>query len=224
MNRYDRNRIITLEEQAYLADRKVCVIGCGGIGGYSIEMLARFGIGTLTVVDGDVFCESNLNRQLLCLSHSIGKSKAFTAGERIAAINADIHVNVISAYVDSDNITEIIDGHDIVLDALDSNDVRGIVLNACAVKRTPFVYGAIAGWYGQVATVFPEDIWFRDFLEGLDNKGIEVQIGNPAFTPAMVASIQVSEAVKLLLNKGKLLRNQLLYIDMLNGEIDYIQP
>lgn len=223
MDRYARNGIITKEEQSKLVNAKVCVIGCGGLGGYSIEMLARFGVGKMTLVDGDVFNESNLNRQLLSLTQTMGKSKAFTASERIADINPDIQVNVIATYVDRDNIIDIICGHDIIVDALDSNATRLIVLEACAKLGLPCVHGAIAGWYGQVSTVFPEDTFVREYLSHVKAQGIEKEIGNPSFTPACIASYQISETIKVLLNRGEVLREQILFVDLFNNEIERIK-
>lgn len=224
MDRYERNGIISHEEQQQLANMKVCVVGCGGLGGYVIEMLTRFGVGSMTVVDGDVFTESNLNRQLLCVTQSLGKSKAFTAEERIALINETTEVNVVSTYIDRENAKDILQGHDLVMDALDSNAVRFIVLEACAALNIPFIHGAIAGWYGQVCTVLPEDQFMRAFLSRAKAKGIEKTIGNPSFTPACIASYQVSEAIKVLLNKGSILQEKMLCIDLLNNEFEVIQP
>lgn len=223
MDRYARNGIISKEEQMRLRNAKVCVVGCGGLGGYSIEMLARFGIGKLTVVDGDVFNESNLNRQLLSLTQTLGKSKAFTAGERILAINDEIQVNVVATYVDSDNIMDILHGHDIIVDALDSNAVRSMVLEACEKLDVPCVHGAIAGWYGQVSTVFPKDTLLREYLLHARAQGIEMDIGNPSFIPACIASYQVSETIKVLLNRGEILRDQILFIDLFNNETELIK-
>ena len=223
MDGYERNGIITKKVQDKLKSKSVCVIGCGGLGGYVIEMLSRFGVGQLTLVDGDVFNESNLNRQLLCLMQTLKKSKAFTAAERVEAINPDIQVNVIATYVDEDNILNILNGHDVVVDALDSNVARLIVLEACRALGLPCVHGAIAGWYGQVSTVFPEDTFVRTNLSQAKSKGIELELGNPSFTPACIASYQVAETIKVLLNKGTLYREQILYIDLLDNEVEIIR-
>ncbi len=223
MNRYQRNGIVSRDEQALMRQKKVCVIGCGGLGGYIIEMLARFGIGTITVVDGDVFDETNLNRQLLSVMETIGKSKVFTASERIAAIDPNIIVNVNALFLDQENVYDIIRGHDVVVDALDTNNVRSVVLNACQTLGIPMVYGAIAGWYGQVSTVFPEDSWVKLQLMGTPEKGVEKQIGNPSFTPACIASVEVAEVIKILLGRGELLREKIMFIDLLNNEVEILE-
>lgn len=223
MHRYERNKIITSDEQEKLKKQKVCIVGCGGLGGYIIEMLARFGVGHLTVVDGDVFDPSNLNRQILCLMNSVGKSKAFTAAERIEAIDPNITVDVIATFVEADNARDILKNHDVVVDALDSNQIRFTVLEMCKELDIPCVHGAIAGWYGQVSTVFPEDNAVRNYLKTVRNKGIELNTGNPSFTPACVASYQASQVLKILLKKGNLLREKILFVDLLNDEFEIIE-
>ena len=79
-NRYDRNRIFSGEQQDELGEKRVAVIGCGGLGGYAIEMLARAGVGHIRVCDGDVFDETNLNRQLLCTEDGAGKKQGRGCG------------------------------------------------------------------------------------------------------------------------------------------------
>lgn len=221
-DRYQRNGIVSYEEQLLMKQKKVCVIGCGGLGGYIIEMLTRFGIGTMTVVDGDVFDATNLNRQLLSTLNTLGKSKAFTAAERVENIDSSLTVQVVATVLDRENASDILKGHDVVVDALDSNSARLILLDACKDLDIPLVHGAIGGWFGQVSTVFPEDEFIRSRVRGMANKGIEKQIGNPSFTPACIASIQVAEVVKVLLGRGELLREKIMFIDLLNNEIEIL--
>lgn len=221
--RHLRNKIITKSEQNILRGKRVCVIGCGGLGGYVIEMLARFGIGQITVVDGDVFNETNLNRQLYCLMPTLGRSKAFTSAERVEAIDPEIRVNVVATFVQEDNVLDIIKGHDVIVDALDSNAARVIVMDACKVSGIPCIHGAIAGWYGQVSTVFPEDVGIRNYLMKANPKGVEMDIGNPSFTPAWIASCQVSQTIKVLLGKAELLREKMMFVDLLEDEVEILE-
>ena len=98
-NRYQRNmNTFTPEENRRMKDFKICVIGCGGLGGHIIEMLARLGVGQITAVDGDVFDETNLNRQLLSKESLIGKEKALAAEDRIREVNSEVRVNPVVAY------------------------------------------------------------------------------------------------------------------------------
>lgn len=223
MDRYSRNKnMLSDEEIERLQTLKVCVLGCGGLGGYVIEMLARLGIGYLTVVDGDCFEVTNLNRQLLSTVTGLGRSKAETAKERIAAVNPGVVVTAISTFVDGNNAEAILAGHDVVVDALDQIDLRKMVAEVCSQLRIPMVHGAIAGWYGQVATILPGENTLERIYGTNRKRGAEQQLGNPSFTPALVASLQVSEVLKLLLWRGELLTNKMLLIDLFHNEFDVI--
>lgn len=221
MNRYSRNQsMISSDEQILLNKSKVCVIGCGGLGGYNIEMLARLGIGTITIIDGDVFDESNLNRQLYSTSETMGYKKADIAKDRLGLVNPEVTVISINKFLTKENGFDLLKDSDIIVDALDSMDVRKEVVHLCESLQVPFVYGAIAGWYGQVATILPGDQTLEQLNKSSKNKGEEVQLGNPSFTPALVASIQVSEVLKLITGKGDILRHSFLHINMLNHEYE----
>lgn len=214
--------MLSPEENASLSKFKVCVVGCGGLGGYIIEMLARLGIGHLTVVDGDVFEESNLNRQLLSDMDSLGKSKALIAKDRISKVNPLINVKAVSERLIEDNSLEILAGHDVIVDALDNIDTRLLIQKQSEELRIPLVHGAIAGWYGQVSTIFPGEKTLDLLYSNSGNKGLEAELGNPSFTPALVASIEVSEVLKILINRGDLLRRKLLIINTLNQDYEVI--
>lgn len=214
--------MLSPEENASLSSFNVCVVGCGGLGGYIIEMLARLGIGHLTVVDGDVFDETNLNRQLLSDMNSLGKPKAIVARDRINVVNPLVKVKVINGMLTEENCIEILQGHDVVVDALDSIDTRLLIQKHAEELNIPLVHGAIAGWYGQVTTIFPGDRTLDFLYSNNDKKGLEAELGNPSFTPALVASIEVSEVLKILINRGDLLRRKLLSINTLNQEYEII--
>jgi molybdopterin-synthase adenylyltransferase len=116
----------------------------------------------------------------------------------------------------------MITGKDLVFDALDNVGSRLILENLCETAGVPLVHGAIAGWFGQVATILPGDQTLHGILpEGVD-KGIETELGNPAFTPALIASIEVAEGIKVLLGREGILRNKLLTIDLLNQEYEVL--
>jgi len=224
MLRYSRNKnLMSDDEIILLSQKKVCVLGLGGLGGYIVEMLSRIGVGSLTLVDGDVFDETNLNRQLFSSMNNLGNSKALEAEKRVKGINPLTKVIPVYEFVDSSNAMKIIANHDVIVDALDSIDLRKYIAKVCTELNLPLVHGAIAGWYGQVATIYPNDTTL-DILYPKDIKrGIEKELGNPSFTPALVASIQVSEVIKLLLNRGDLLRNSFMIIDLYTNDIEVIK-
>jgi Dinucleotide-utilizing enzymes involved in molybdopterin and thiamine biosynthesis family 2 len=223
-NRYQRNmNTFTPEENRRMKDFKICVIGCGGLGGHIIEMLARLGVGQITAVDGDVFDETNLNRQLLSKESLIGKEKAMAAEDRIREVNREVRVNPVVDFVKENNCREIIRGHDLVIDALDNMSSRKIVAAGCREEGISLVHGAIAGWYGQVAVIRPEDRLLEKIYPDQEEKGAETELGNPSFTPALVASVQVAEAMKVLFRKGETLEGRMLVLDLLHHQYEVFE-
>ena len=224
MQRYSRNmKTLSMEENNSLKNFRVCVIGCGGLGGYIIEELGRLGIGYITAVDGDVFDESNLNRQLLSSMENLGCSKVLAAEERMRKVNPLIKVVPIYKRLDMENGLDIINGHDVVIDALDNIESRLALEKLAEEAGIPIVHGAIAGWFGQVTTVFPGDRTLSLLYPQNQNHGIERELGNPSFTPALVASIQVAEAVKILIKRGDTLKKKLLIINLLEQDFEVIE-
>jgi molybdopterin-synthase adenylyltransferase len=223
-NRYSKNQNMLSEaENQRLRSFRVAVVGCGGLGGYIIEMLARLGIGHITAIDGDVFDESNMNRQLFSLPANVGQSKALEAKSRIQKVNPEVTVNAIAGYLTAENALKLLSGHDVICDALDSMSARRVVQDAAEKTETPLIHGAIAGWYAQVCTIFPGDRTLDRIYPEEFNKGEEAELGNPSFTPALAASVQVAEVLKVLLNKGETLRNRLLVINTLLHEYSPVE-
>ncbi len=222
--RYDRNfDTLTRAQQAKLASSRVAVLGLGGLGGGVSEMLARIGVGHLTLIDGDVFDPSNLNRQLLCTEDLVGTSKAGAAEKRIQAVNSTVQVTAVHQYADSDTLYDMIKDCDLVVDCLDSIHTR-FMLQAVAKKvQIPLVAGAIAGVTGQVTVIFPDDKGYELIYgkkEHLPARGIESRTGNISYCALMVAALQASECVKVLLDRGDILRNKLLIMELWSNSFE----
>ncbi len=219
--RYTRNRaMLSVALQLRLFRSQVAVVGCGGLGGFLLEELARLGVGRLSAIDPDIFAEHNLNRQLLATMANLGSSKAEAAVRRIAEVNPAVTVQAVSeAFRAGDR--SLLSGADVVADALDEVPARLALAETCAEIGIPMVHGAIAGWYGHVTTVFPgDDTLHRLYKRHASRRGIEAQFGNPSFTPAVVASLQVSEICKILVGQGTLLRGTVLSVNLLDNEIE----
>lgn len=218
--RYQRSiGTIGLAGQIKLLNAKVGVIGAGGLGGLVIELLARMGIGKLVVVDGDIFTDNNLNRQLLATESEIGCSKVEAAGKRVSALNGATVIETHNLIGDADNLLLIFKDCDLVIDCLDNLPSRFDLEQVCSQLGIVMVHGAIAGFLGQLAVIRPG----KPLLEAIygpvkgsgTTRGVELQLGNPAATPAMLASWQVCEAVKYLSDVGGVLADdKLLIIDM----------
>lgn len=224
MDRYNRNMTtLTKEENESLKNYKVCVVGCGGLGGYIIEILGRIGVGNITAVDADVFDETNLNRQILSDTTLLGYRKAKAAYDRMKKVNPEIKLSPVNKRLDEGNGIDIIKGHDVVVDALDNPLIKKLLANLCSRENIPMVHGAIGGWYGQISTIFPGDKTINTLYKGDNTFGVEKQLGNPPFTPALIGSLQAAEVIKLLINRGDLLRNKILYVDLLTMDFDLIE-
>jgi molybdopterin/thiamine biosynthesis adenylyltransferase len=223
--RYRRNReTISLPDQLRLFRSRVAVIGCGGLGGYLVEEVARLGVGELVLVDPDVFEEHNLNRQLLSSPGRLGTGKVEAGRERVAAINPAVTVVAHRAAFSLENGRELLAGSSAVLDGLDNVLTRRDLAAVCRELGVPFVYGAIAGWYGQVAVQLPgADLSPLLRPTGAQGKGVETRLGNPSFTPAVIASLQVAELTKILLGRGTPLAGRTLFVDLLDMRFEEIR-
>lgn len=217
--RYVRNiPALTEAECRILGTKRVLVVGCGGLGGHIIDQLARIGVGTLRVVDGDVFEETNLNRQLLSSIPVLGISKAKHAAGHIAKVNPQVSAEAVEAFMADTNVRELIAGCDIVMDALDNIPSRRILAGACADAEIPYVYGAIQGWVAQAGISMPGDGLIGKLFDG------DVVIRDKSvlsFTPALCAAMQTSLCVRLL--TGRPVETGIVhYFDLLNQEFEKI--
>jgi molybdopterin/thiamine biosynthesis adenylyltransferase len=156
--------IVDRKQQEKFKQAKITVIGCGGIGGECIEMLARMGVGELVLVDEDAFDLSNLNRQSLATLESLGISKSTTAKEKVRIINPYVEVTAYNEHVSKDNIEKIIDDSDIVIDALDNVLARVIVSRCAKKKNIPFIHGAIHATQGQVSVFLPDSKSYEEMF------------------------------------------------------------
>lgn len=218
-DRYLRNvPALTEEECRLLSQKRVLIVGCGGLGGNLISILSRIGIGHLRIVDGDVFEATNLNRQLFSEIPVLGQNKARAAADRVARINPEITIEAIETFLTEENAADLLAGCDIVMDALDNIPGRRMLAAACEKAGIPLVYGAISGWVAQAAlslpgdklvhTLYPEDVVAKD-------KSVL------AFTPALCASLQASLCVKHLVGRP-VKSGTVYYFDLLNQEYETI--
>jgi molybdopterin/thiamine biosynthesis adenylyltransferase len=224
--RYIRNTgTIGLDGQIKLLQSAVAVVGAGGLGGTIIELLARQGIGHIIIIDNDRFAEQNLNRQIMSTEKNLGKYKALVAAKRVKETNSAVTVTTFVEKLTEDNAHRLLKDARVVADGMDNLPSRFAVEKACRSLRIPFVHGTIAGFCGQLMTIFPEDAGLRCIYGSsgrFPEQGIEVKIGNPSATPAIIAAWQVQEIVKIITGIGKPLRNTLLLLDMMEGIADRI--
>lgn len=215
--RYQRNRkTFTIDDQYRLFKSSVAVIGCGGLGGYLIEELARVGVGTIKAVDPDLFEEHNLNRQILSSTVNIGKPKVEIAMARAAVTNPSVNLIPLCLPFKQETGGDVLQDVQVVADALDSIHTRLALALACHNLKIPLVHGSVGGWYGQVSVQQQGDDCLIRLFDGRADKGAELELGNPSFTPAVISSLQSAEICKLLTGKDSALRNKLLAVDLYN--------
>jgi len=218
--RYDRNKkTISDEDQHKLANSCVAIVGCGGLGGYIAEQLARLGVGHLVLFDGDRFEVSNLNRQIMATELNIGQWKVEAAQERLRRVNSEVQVDIVKGWFEEGKAPDRLRDVDLVCDALDSRDTRVMLERVCHQMELPLVYASIAGWFGQLGVSMPGDLSVSR-LYGRGERGVESAWGNPAFTPAVLASLSVAETVKLLVGRTPSLRHAWLQVDLLSMEFE----
>ena len=217
--RYIRNiPALTEREMTLLRSKRVLIVGCGGLGGHLIDQLARIGIGSIRAVDGDVFEESNLNRQLLSEMPLLGVSKAEAAADKVRRVNPQVICEPVTEFLSVENAADLLAGCDAVLDGLDNIQSRKILACACEKAGIPYIYGAISGWVAQAAVSLPGD-HLMDILYPEETVLTDKSV--LSFTPALCASMQVSLCVKLL--TGRPVETGTVYhFDLLNQEFETI--
>ena len=208
--------LVSKKEQEKFKNAKITVIGCGGIGGEAIEMLARMGVGELVLVDEDSFDLTNMNRQTLATMDDLNEDKSETAAKKVKAINPYVKVTNYSEHVNEENIDEIIADSRIVIDALDNVLTRVIVSRKANENKIPFIHGAIHGTLGQI-TVFLantksyEEMFSlpslgKDLTEEVIEELENVTSGTPPAigpTPNLIGCLEAMEAYKIITGIGK---------------------
>lgn len=224
--RYTRNmKTFSLQDQIALLNARVSIVGLGGLGGAVVEILARIGIGTLNVIDGDTFEESNLNRQFLSTPAQMSKSKAEAAAQRIKTLNSAVEVSAHPQFLDAENGVALLQHSDVCVDCLDNLKTRFILERLCKQIRSPLVSAAVAGVSGQVTTIFPEDLGLELIYgaeEKVPPKGAETALGTVPYAVTFLATLECAEVIKIIQNKPGLLRNKLLVADLDGAVIDIV--
>ncbi len=224
MGRYQRNiGTLTEEGQKKINDSKVLVIGSGGLGGFVIEGLSRMGVKTIGVCDFDVFDDSNLNRQLFSSLEVLGQLKAEVAKKRVLSIDDTIDVTTYTEAFPNQEIAKDIDKYDIVVDCLDSMQVRTVLAKFCLEHKKPLIHGAVGGYYGTLAVVSEENQIIDKLVEttGDTTDTIDKRMGNPYAIVATISALQVHLAIQVLLGR-KYLKKGMYYVDIQSFSIDEI--
>jgi len=214
--RYARNlRAFSLAEQAKLLAATAALVGLGGLGGGLLETLVRSGVGTVRGADGDVFEESNLNRQLLSDVAALGVAKASRAAARAAAVNPSVDFTAHTGFLDAAGMSAFLDGADVAVDALGGLVDRPALAAAARERHIPLVTAAVAGYTVIVATVLPGDPSPVELLAGgTAGPSAEEVLGCPSPAVMAASALQGTEVVRLLAGRKPALAGKALVIDL----------
>ncbi len=218
------SRQVMLEEIGYqgqlkLKNAKICVVGVGGLGNPITSRLAAMGVGTLRIVDRDVIELSNLHRQTMFDEDDVGQIKVEVAAKKLQKLNPDCKVEALAVSVNDYTAFEVIDGCDVVIDALDSVNARYALNKACVKLDIPFVTGAAVGVSGQAFTILPKkSACYYCMFPSLDEDSMptcSLEGVHPSIL-SIIGGIEVAEAVKVILGKKPGLSEKILHVDIEN--------
>jgi molybdopterin/thiamine biosynthesis adenylyltransferase/rhodanese-related sulfurtransferase len=229
--RYSRHLLIPEvgeEGQLRLLDSKVLLIGAGGLGSPASLYLAAAGVGRIGIVDADVVDESNLQRQIVHSTESLGEPKVESAKRAIEALNPDVEVVAYKERLTSENIERILaDGWDVIVDGADNFPTRYLVNDASVWHDIPVVHGSIYRFEGQVTVFKPhEGPCYRCLFPTPPPPELApscAEGGVLGVLPGVIGSLQASEALKLALGIGEPLIGRLLLFDALAATFDEVK-
>jgi adenylyltransferase/sulfurtransferase len=232
LERYARQSVLSEigeEGQQSLLSSSAVVVGCGALGTHIASSLVRAGVGRVRIIDRDFVELNNLQRQVLFDQEDVasGLPKAIAAAQKLRRINSQVEIEPVVADVNPDNAEQLIQDADAVLDGTDNFETRLLVNDVCVKHDIPWVYGGVIGSYGMTMAILPHETpCFRCFLGELPAPGSTPTcdtVGVLGTAAAIVAALEVTEALKLLTGRRQALHGKLLYFDVWAGTLDRFQ-
>ena len=220
---------LTLKEigfkgQLKLKNSSVICIGAGGLGSSVLLYLAAAGIGRIGIVDNDQVEKSNLQRQIIHETNTVGNLKINSAQERIKRFNPNIEVLTFSERINSENVIEIIKDFDIICDCSDNFGTRYLINDACLILNKALVFGSVQGFEGQIS-VFNLNKKSPNLRDLLPESPVKNNIpsceefGVVGVSTGLIGILQVNEIIKIILKKGEILDGKIMIFDLLNMNI-----
>ncbi len=222
--RYQKH--LTLKEIGYegqldLKNSSVLCIGAGGLGSSVLLYLAAAGIGRIGIVDNDKVEKSNLQRQIIHETNTIGKLKIDSARERIKQLNPNCDLLTFSERINPKNALEILQAFDVICDCSDNFGTRYLINDSCLILNKPLVFGSVQGFEGQVSVfnLYKNSPNLRDLLPESPSKNSVpscAEYGVVGVSTGLIGILQVNEIIKIILKKGEILDGKILIFDLLN--------
>ena len=225
------SRQVMLEQIGYdgqlkLKNSTVCVVGVGGLGNPITSRLAAMGVGKLRVVDRDVIELSNLHRQTMFNEDDVGQVKVEVAAKKLKKINPEVEIEALPISINDYTALDVVEGCDVIVDALDSVNARYSLNKACVEKNIPFVTGAAVGVTGQVFTVLPKKTaCYNCLFPTLDEDSMptcSIEGVHPSIL-SVIGGLEVHEAVDVLIGKIPKSSEKFLSIDLENLEFSSVR-
>lgn len=212
--------------QERLLSSSALVIGAGGLGSPVLLYLAAAGLGRIGIVDFDLLDVSNLQRQIIHTTASLGMPKVISAATAMQGLNPDVKVEYYQERFEASNALSLIAGYEMIIDATDNFEGKFLINDAAVLSKTPLIHAGILKFRGQALTCLPyETACFACAFDAPPPKEL-----NPIFKaglfgalPGLLGSVQASEAIKLALGIGELLTNRLLMVDTLSMDFRTIK-
>lgn len=222
IERYSRHIILQdvgVEGQIKILEGKVLIVGAGGLGAPVALYLAAAGVGTIGIIDGDVVDLTNLQRQVIHFTPDVNKAKVLSAKEKMEQLNPEVKVIAYQELLSTYNIFDIIKEYDIVVDGTDNFPTKFLINDACVLAQKPFSHGGILRFEGQTFTYTPGNACYRCIFDSPPPPNAVPtcsQAGVLGSIAGMLGTIQATEVLKFLVNKGELLTNRILTFNALS--------
>ena len=225
IERYSRQLVlknIGAKGQEKILSAHILIVGVGGLGCPAAENLVRSGVGNIGLIDDDIVNLSNIHRQSLFDTNDINKSKVVVAAKQLKAINPNVKITTYKKRLNNKNIGEIIKNYDLIIDGSDNFETKFLVNDNCLKYKKKLITGAISKFDGHVFTFnfkIKKTASLRDFYQ---EEEINDDILNCEFegvlgtTATIIGAIQANEAIKMIIEIGQNLKNEILIIDLLN--------
>lgn len=219
------NRQVILPEigetgQHKLLKSKVLIIGAGGLGAAILPYLAAAGVGEIGIMDDDVVELSNLQRQVIYKSSSVGKYKVEEAKAMIAELNPDVKVNAIAEKLSGKNAIDLFRNYDIIVDATDNLQIKYLINDACLITNKPMVYGSIFRFQGQVSVFnYKNGPTYRCLYPDENSSSANcTDAGVIGISVGIIGMLQANEVIKMILGIGEVLNGKILVYNVLNSD------
>jgi molybdopterin/thiamine biosynthesis adenylyltransferase len=228
-DRYGRQVVIPeigVAGQERLRQSRVLVVGAGGLGSPVLLYLAAAGIGTLGIADNDQVSPSNLNRQILYVTHDIGRSKALTAVQRVRALNPEVKAIPHEVFVLRENGLELVQQYDLVVEACDSLETKALMNELCVRAGVPLVWGSVSRFEGQMGAYIPDHACRSCIFPQTPKPGTyptPAELGVLGASAGVIGALQAVEAVKILLNLDRPLVDKILLWEGLWNSFDVVE-